>query len=338
LTTTLAWRDREQRAVTSLSVLVPTFQRCSSVRRLLQAIARQTLSASAFEVVVSVDGSTDGTDEMLHVFQADYRLRWCAGPHRGRAAACNEAIRLAEGALVVLLDDDMEPEPGLLAAHLCEHPAASRRCVMGAVPIAERPTDPPHVRYAARKFNEHLERLAEPAHRFVLRDFYSGNTSVARDELLAVGLYDEEFQSYGNEDLELAHRLVRNGVRLGFSPQARAAQHYDKSLERLIHDEIEKGRTAMLFIAKHPEAAEHLKLEALRRQPARQRALRRLAVRALRRWDSAPRVVVVALGAFARMRLPGSDRIYRATLETCYALGVERADRGMRLAIGPEVT
>jgi GT2 family glycosyltransferase len=321
------------RTVTSVSVLVPTFQRCSSVRRLLEALARQTLPPSAFEVVVSVDGSTDGTSEMLRVFQADYQLRWSSGPNRGRAAACNDAIRLAEGALVVLLDDDMEPEPGLLAAHLREHPAGSRRCVMGAVPIAERPTDPPHVRYAARKFNEHLERLAEPGHRFVLRDFYSGNTSVARDELLAVGLYDEDFQSYGNEDLELSHRLVRNGVRLGFSPQARAAQHYEKSLERLIHDEIEKGRTAMLFIAKHPEAAGYLKLEALRRQPARQRALRHLAVLAVHRWDSAPRVLAIVLDAFARIGLPRSDRIYRATLDFCYMLGVERADRGMQPAI-----
>jgi glycosyltransferase involved in cell wall biosynthesis len=321
-----------ERAPPAVSVIVPTFQRCSSLRRLLEALTCQTLARSTFEVVVGVDGSTDGTRRMLDAFQAEYRLRWSWLAHRGRAAACNEAIRAAEGALVVLLDDDMEPAPCLLAAHLAEHPAGSRRCVMGAVPIAARPTDAPHVRYAARKFNEHLERLADPAHRFVLRDFYSGNTSVPRDELLTIGLYDEDFRSYGNEDLELAHRLVRNGVELGFSPEARATQHYEKSLEGLVHDEIEKGRTAMLLVAKHPETAEHLKLEALRRRPGPERALRRLAVLGARRWDGASRGVAAVLAAFARIPVPGSNGLYRITLDFCYMLGAERAANNARLA------
>jgi glycosyltransferase involved in cell wall biosynthesis len=91
---------------------------------------------------------------------------------------------------------------------------------MGAVPMAVKDGAPPHVRYLAAKFDEHLSRLARPDHSFQIRDFYSGNASIRRNELLTAGLFDDRFRSYGNEDLELAHRLVKSGVRLGFSPEA----------------------------------------------------------------------------------------------------------------------
>jgi glycosyltransferase involved in cell wall biosynthesis len=310
-----------------VSVVIPTFQRCASVRRLLGALAAQTLPAAQFEVVVSIDGSTDATQEMLDRRPDDgLRLRWIAGPNRGRAAACNAGIRSATGELVVILDDDMEPEPQLLAAHVAEHGPGTRRCVMGAVPILAGPDAEPHVRYVARKFNEHLERLAGPGHRFVLRDFYSGNASIARAELLDAGLYDEAFRRYGNEDLELAQRLVANGVELAFSPAAVARQHYEKTLEALVRDEVHKGYTAALFVAKHPDVADQIKLGVLRREVGTRAVIRDLVVRLARRSNRTPRVVARALRATRR------DGVYRMALDVCYLVGVEQARHAMRTA------
>jgi GT2 family glycosyltransferase len=327
--------DRD-RAGPSISVVIPTFQRRDALQRLLRGLEDQTLAAATYEVVVGVDGSSDGTREMLESFQAPYQLRWVWQRNAGRAAACNAAIKRAEGDLVVVLDDDMEPAPGLLDAHRREHTPGSRLCVMGAVPIAVEDGAPPHVRYLATNFGEHLARLAQPDHRFVIRDFYSGNASICREELLAVGLFDERFRAYGNEDLELAHRLVAHGVRLGFCAEAVARQHYEKDLHGLADDELAKGRTAVLFAAKHPEALPGLKISALRAQPARRRAVRRTLLSTTRLFRRTPNLVLRVAVAGERLAPDQLQLFYGFALEYFYSLGVERELREQRFL--PAVT
>ena len=318
----------------ALSVVVPTFERRRALERLLLALEDQTLTPERFEAVVAVDGSTDGTCDALESYDPPYRLRWLWQANRGRASACNAAIRRAEGDLVVILDDDMEPTRGLLQAHQDAHPAGSRRCVMGAVPVSVDDAAAPHVRYVAEKFDLHLARLARPEHPFQIRDFYSGNTSVRRADLLRVGLFDDRFREYGNEDLELAHRLVEAGVELGFSAHAIAHQHYDKSIASLVRDERSKGRTAAFFAAKHPEALPGLKITALRTQPARRRAVRGALLSATRAFGRTPDVVLALLPLSRALGLRSADVALRFVLEYFYMLGVEQELR--RPALGSD--
>ncbi len=315
-----------------ISIVIPTFQRAGPLQRLLWSLAVQSLPAAEFDVVVSIDGSTDGTGEMLESFRAPYRLRWAWQPNAGRAAACNAAIRVAKGEVIVILDDDMEPSRGLLEAHQREHPPGSRRCVMGAVPIVVDDDAPPHVRYVATKFDDHLARLARPDHTFKIRDFYSGNASVLREELLAVGLFDEGFQAYGNEDLELAHRLVESGVRLAFCAEAVACQHYEKSLKCIVSDELAKGRTAVLFAGMHPDALPGLKITALRAQPARRRAARRVLLWATRIFHRTPSLVLRAISATERRAPNRFQLLCGFALDYLYLLGAERQLREQRSA------
>ena len=51
--------------ICEISVVVPTFNRCDSLRRLLESLRRQTLSPSRFQVIVVSDGSTDDTVKMV---------------------------------------------------------------------------------------------------------------------------------------------------------------------------------------------------------------------------------------------------------------------------------
>jgi GT2 family glycosyltransferase len=309
----------------ALSVVVPTFQRCAALERLLLALKSQTLSAAEFEVVVGIDGSTDSTEEMLGSLRAPYGLQWVWQSNAGRAAACNAAIRRAEGDLVVILDDDMEPAPGLLDAHRREHEPGSRRCVMGAVPIAVEDGAPPHVRFLATQFDEHMDRLARPDHRFVIRDFYSGNASLLRTELLAAGLFDEGFRAYGNEDLELAYRLLKSGMQLAFCSAAVARQHYEKSLRGLANDELAKGRTAVQFAATHPDALPGIKITALRRQPVRRRAMRRALLWASRAFHQTPKAVLGVVALSERLAPNRLQPTHGFALDYFYELGVERA-------------
>ncbi len=315
-----------------ISVVIPTYRRRASVERALRALAVQTLPADQYEVVVVVDGSEDGTREMLAHFPAPYRLRWLWQPNRGRAAARNAGIGLAEAELVVLLDDDMEPTAGFLDAHLRAHAADADapRCVMGAVPIPVDHASPPATRYIADKFNRHLERLARPDHKLALRDFYGGNCSIPRRALLAVGGFDEAFTIYGNEDLELSVRLAQAGIRLAYDPDAIALQHYTKTFAQLARDNIAKGRTAVLFASKHPAVLPDLQLGAYRRASPEWRLLRSglLGLQAL--WGGTPEALIRLIEWAERRRPPGLNTIYRLALDYFYWVGVRAALRANR--------
>ena len=318
----------------TLSVVVPTHQRCELLNGLLRGLQGQTLPAEQYEVIVIVDGSTDGTCRLLSEFDAGYTLRWRWQPNAGRAAACNAGIALARGELVVLLDDDMQPTPSHLEAHLSAHAGAARRAVMGAVPIVTPPGADAVVRYVARKFSRRLEALARRRSGFILPDFYSGNVSIRRDVLNETGGFDEAFTMYGNEDLELWYRLRSAGVDLAFSETALAYQRYVKDFRALARDNIEKGKTAVLLASKHPAAVPEMKLSALARARLRRRILLRAMVTLTRVWPAIQGYVVQALTAASRIKSAELDRVYALAADYYFLLGAAAARDTQQTDVG----
>ncbi len=308
-----------------VSVVVPTHRRRDSLARLLDALARQTLPPGEFEVVVAIDGSEDGTRELVEAHAAPFRLRWLWQPQRGRAAACNAGARLAAGALLVLLDDDMEPAPGWLAAHRAAHPPGSRRGVVGAAPIPVGPGSPPVVAFRAAGFRRKLERLAERGGSLRFNEVYTGNFSVPRDVFLEVGGFDEEFRLYGHEDYEMVLRMTRVGVDFRFDPAALARQHYGKSFRALAADILAEGETAVLFARKHPEVLADLHLAGYARRSPRTR--RRLAalLALSRAWGGFPPLVIALVERLEPRRPAGLESWYRLVFDALYWLGVELA-------------
>lgn len=317
-----------------VSVVVPTYQRRDSLLRTLASLCLQTLPAGEFEVIAAVDGSTDGTAEAVRGFAAPYRLSALEGPNRGRALACNAGIRAARGNVVVLLDDDMEASPGLLAAHARVHDAGGRRAVVGAAPIVASPTSPPFVRYMANGFRSRLARLAEPGYRLTFRDTYTGNFSAPREPLLEVGGFDEAFRAYGHEDYELALRLQQAGVELVYSADALAHQHYEKTFAGFVRDGIARGRTAVLLAGKHPAAAERLKLAEYHRETRTWRALRGLLLTLSRVTDRVPAWITNLMGRLERREPARLDRYYTMAIDYLYWLGALDALRQQRAGGG----
>jgi GT2 family glycosyltransferase len=250
----------------SLGIVVPTLDRRESVLRLLRALESQTAAATDFEVVVVVDGSTDGTAEAVDAYRAPYALHRLSQQRSGSAAARNAGARAISAPIVHFLDDDMEPSPGMVAAHLERHRRGDAFGVVGAVPIVVPPDAPPIVRYRARVFGRKLDRLTDRRDELAFNDVYAGNVSLGRETFLAEGGYDETFRAYGNEDYELSLRLGRAGHRFVFEPDALAQQHYDKTLRQLAADVVSEGRSAVAFARKHPEVLPALPLGGFRRR------------------------------------------------------------------------
>src|SRR2546430_900621 len=123
-----------------LSVVIPTYNRKENLLRTLDALARQTLPADRFEVVVVSDGSTDGSAEAVHARAHGYRLRYLEQANGGPSVARNHGARAACGDLIVYLDDDIEPAPGCLEVHAGAHATDHTLVLIGpqSMPPGER--------------------------------------------------------------------------------------------------------------------------------------------------------------------------------------------------------
>jgi len=306
-----------------VSVVIPSHQRCEALRRALLALSKQTADAASYKVIVSIDGSNDGSEEMARSFDAPYELQVTAGPARGRAAACNAAIELARGEVLIVLDDDMQPAPAFVERHLSHHPPGSRLCVMGAVPIELDSSSPHAARYTREKFNAHLAQLAEPGHVFVPRDFYSGNASLRTEEMRAVGGFSESFTVYGNEDIDLSLRLQAAGVELRYDAAALARQEYDKDLAALAADTVAKGRTTVQLARSHPDVFAQLRLASPWDGSRPWLAARSVLLGLTRRFDLVRRIALWKAVLLERLGLWRQPLFYRAVLDYAFWAGAE---------------
>jgi GT2 family glycosyltransferase len=284
----------------TVAVVVPSHQRCGPLSLLLDALARQT--APIAEVAVVLDGSTDGSERMLAARHDPFPLRWTHQPRRGAAAARNAGVALTTAPLVLFLDDDVVPEPDCVAHHLARHDG-SRRAVVGDCPIVlpERPR--PHDLSGWAWWLDFNHQRAERATRTTsYRDVCTGNLSLRRDDLVAVGGFDEGFVGYGGEDWELGVRLLDAGVEVVAEPAAVARHHRRHTAADLLAHTRSEGRADVHFARRHPAVLGSLRLryppdgalgDAVRQvfeRPERadaalRSAARRLAaVRPLRRW------------------------------------------------------
>lgn len=87
------------------SVVIPTYNRATLLRRTLQSLVMQTYKN--FEVIVGDDGSTDNTKEIVTSFKNDLNIKYIrsenfGGPARPR----NNGIKAASGEWICFLDHD----------------------------------------------------------------------------------------------------------------------------------------------------------------------------------------------------------------------------------------
>lgn len=233
-----------------ISVIVPTFNRRAIAKRTVESLAAQTFPVDAYELIVVVDGSMDGTAEAIGALRPACRLRVIEQSNQGLAAARNTGLRAARGDLVLFVDDDMNCSPELVATHVGAHEASQNIVAFGAILLSE--DSPPGL--AAECFKRELGA-------FYLQPRQSGempwgeiecvfsNSSLSRAALLQVGGFDDSFRM--REDLELGVRLCRAGMAACYLSTAVAFQYYEKDSAQLIRDAEAFAVSDVLFTQKH---------------------------------------------------------------------------------------
>jgi glycosyltransferase involved in cell wall biosynthesis len=259
-----------------ISVIVPTFNRREMVRRTVETLSAQTFPAERYELIVVVDGSTDGTVAMLGALKPACRLRVIEQANRGPSAARNTGLRAAEAGLVIFIDDDMLCAPELIAAHAAAHEAEDRMIGLGAILLSA--DSPPSL--AAECFNReigafHLQQTRSPGTAWQEIECVFSNTSLSRALLVETGGFDETFRM--REDLELGVRLFGAGLHAGYIDGAVAYQYYEKTAADLIRDAEAFAVGDVMLAHKHPEAQMKGQWRRYALEPRWKQRMRRIA-------------------------------------------------------------
>jgi glycosyltransferase involved in cell wall biosynthesis len=236
------------------SVVIPTHNRLEVLAEVIQALEFQDRPPS-FEVVIVDDGSTDGTGDWLRSRTFNLPLRVLTQENRGPAAARNTGVAVASGEWVAFLGDDTVPSPGWLAIHREAHRTRgddSHLAVIGYTGWHKRMRLTPFLRYINEYGLQFGYALIKDREDVPFNFLYTSNLSLRRDLLLAEP-FDLRFPYAAWEDIELAYRLKKRGLRLVYEPAASVAHDHPTDFARFASRQEKAGYCAVVFYRLHPE-------------------------------------------------------------------------------------
>jgi GT2 family glycosyltransferase len=195
-----------------ISIVIPTYRRERVLVESLDYLLGLPQPADEIVVVDQTEQHDPDTDVRLQDLHAQQKLRWIRQQPPSITAAMNRGLREASGDVVLFLDDDIAPEPDLVAAHRRAHAEHAGTLVAGRViqPWEE-----------GVDFSQHAGFCFAGLRPAWIADFMGGNFSVRRHEALRLGGFDENFVRVAYRfEAEFAHRFRSTGARIRFEPAA----------------------------------------------------------------------------------------------------------------------
>jgi len=203
-----------------VSVVIPAFRAADHLGACLDALTRQDAAPGSFEVIVADDHSPD---ECAAIAERAGARVVRHETNRGAAAARNSGARAARGEVLLFVDSDVVPEPGLVGAVIDAFADPATRAATGR--YSPEPANPGlFPTYKALWTFWCWERsgatTGESSH-------LQGALAAVRKELFdALAGFDESFAGGSVEDYELSARLREGGDRIVFCDGMRGRHRF----------------------------------------------------------------------------------------------------------------
>lgn len=229
-----------------VSIVIPTYARPERLRECVAALARQTMPADSFEIVVVDDGSPQPFVPPEATAPAGPTIRFIRQPNAGPSAARNRGVEEARGELIALTDDDCLPTPTWLESLVTAH----RQCpdaLVGGITFNGL-TDDVFATTSQMIIDLVYEHFnADAAAAYFLT---SNNILCSRDDYRELGGFDMSFPRAGAEDRDFCDRWRASGRPLRFVPAAMLEHRHSQTLNRFLGLHYRYGRGAYLYQAK----------------------------------------------------------------------------------------
>jgi len=250
-----------------ISVIIPVYNQRKIISKTINALIKQDISKSDYEIIVVDDGSTDGVKEYLYKFKKNKSPKFTVFEtlqNHGRAAARNLGIKNAKHEVVLLIDGDIIATRELLSSHLNWH----KKFPEENFAMLGRITWFPELNITSfMHWLEHGGQLLayddlKHGKKVNYTHFYTGNISFKKSFLVKNGLFDESFGRNIFEDLELAYRLTKKNLKLIYNKNALGYHYHLTNLCQYEKRMQAVGRGARIIFKKHPELKNQIALSA----------------------------------------------------------------------------
>lgn len=241
-------------ALPPIALVLATYNRAAPLDRLLQALERQTIARDLWEIIVAVDGSTDGTEQVLArwVSKGTLPLQFLVQENAGQSVARHNGILRTHAEHVIVIDDDMEVCPAFVEEHLAASRKAPGRVVVIGKVVPEKTFMKKPLFTAVGEHHLLLlhDRLENGSQVPTATALVTQNVSFPRAMYLEIGGFDASLRL--DEDRELGMRLERAGAMFVFAPGAWAIHHSDVgSYDKWSRRHYEYGKYALQIWEKH---------------------------------------------------------------------------------------
>ena len=229
-----------------VSIVIPTYARPERLRDCLAVLARQTMPAETFEVVVVDDGSPLPVVAPEAAAPGGPTVRIIRQQNAGPSAARNRGVQEARGELIALTDDDCLPSPEWLESLVSAH----RQCpdsLVGGLTINGLEDDvfATTSQLIIDLVYEHFNR--DEASAYFLT---SNNILCSRAAYAEIGGFDTTFPRAGAEDRDFCDRWRASGRPLRLVSAATLEHRHGQNLRQFLGLHFRYGRGAYLYQTK----------------------------------------------------------------------------------------
>lgn len=228
----------------TVSVVITTHNRRALLPRVLAPLLADP---AATEVIVVVDGSEDGSYELLvEIASCDSRLKPLSIENRGQTGAQEAGLEAASAEVLLLLDDDVVPGPGLITGHARNHAASEGLVVVGYMPT-HVPAEPDASTFSTVLYAREYERtsqlyLEDPDE--ILPGLWMGNVSLRQEDCARIGLFNPKYGSithFYHVDRDFGLRCLQGGLRGVHDRELRAEHIHARTLSAFLRDARRQG-------------------------------------------------------------------------------------------------
>ena len=204
------------------------------------------------ELLIVDNGSTDNTASVLMpATSTKFTLRVLREDRQGKSSALNRGLSLAQGKILLIVDDDVVVHPLWLIKHLESYNLSSFDAVQGrvlpGVDLDGKPADPNKLREYNIPIIDYGDQICE------IRGLTGTNISFKREVFERVGRFDTRLGPGAagfSEDSEYSIRIRQAGFKIGYTPDAVAYHElsparYGREYNRKV--EYQKGLSRSLY-------------------------------------------------------------------------------------------